>query len=88
MQKNVFTLAAATYYFVMEELKRLTVTELREYLARQNITSKTLELFAENMVSGFALVLLDESELKEVVPTISDRAILRITIQKLKQVNK
>ena len=78
--QNVFTLTAAAYYFVMEELKRLTVTELREYLARQNITSKMLELLAENMVSGFVLFLLDESELKEVV--------LRKTIQKLKQVNK
>ena len=76
---------AAAYYFVMEEFKHLTVTELREYLARHNITSKTLELLAKNMVSGFALVLLDESELMEVVPTISDR---KKCIQKLNKVNK
>ena len=86
--QNVFTLTTAAYYFVMEELKRLTIAELREHLARQNVTSKTLKLLAENMVSGFALVLLDESELKKVVLIISDRAILRKTIQKLKQVNK
>ena len=73
----------------MEEFKRLSlaITELQEYLARQSISSKTLKLLAENMVSGLALVLLDELELKEVVPTIGDRAILRKTIQKLKQVN-
>ena len=76
---NVFTLPGAAYYFVMEEFKLLNITELREYLARQSISSKTLELLAENVVSGLALVLPDESELK--VPTISDRAIY---IQKLK----
>ena len=64
----------------MEEFKCLTITELREYLARQSICSKVLKLFAENMVSGLALVLLNKSELKEVVPTIGGRTILRKTI--------
>ena len=42
----------------MEEFKSLIVTERREFLVIQSIIFEAIELPAENMVSGLALVLL------------------------------
>lgn len=54
----------------------LSVAGLREYMEGQGISLKTLDNLSSNMVSGLALTLLDESELKELVLIIGDRAVL------------
>lgn len=70
----------------MEEFEKLTVSDLVEFLEEQGISSKTLQNFNSNMVSGLALTALDDSELKELVPIIGDRAAIRNLLNKLKKV--
>ena len=70
----------------MEDFKAFSVSGLRAFLAGEGISIKTLENFSSNMVSGLAMTLLDEAEIKELVPIIGDRAILRNILMKLKQV--
>lgn len=61
-------------------METLSVTGLREYLESQ---AKTLENLSSNMVSGLALTLLDDDELKQLVPIIGDRAVLRNMVKKV-----
>ncbi len=44
----------------MEDFKTLSVSGLRTFLATQGISTKTLDNFSNNMVSGLAMTLLDE----------------------------
>lgn len=71
---------------MMEDFEALSVSDLNAYLGSQEISKKTLENFSTNMVSGLALTLLDDSHIKELVPIIGDRAIMRNILKKLKQV--
>ena len=64
-------------------MEDLSVAGLCEVLKEQGISVKTLDNLSSNMVSGLALTLLDDSELKELVPVIGDRAILRNFIKKV-----
>lgn len=69
----------------MEEFKKLGVQDLRDYLSTRGISYKSLESVTSGMITGLALLLLDESELKEVFPIIGDRAVIRDITQTLKQ---
>lgn len=60
----------------MEDFKTLSVSGLCTFLGNQGISTKTLDNFSTNMVSGMAMTHLDEGEIKELVPIIGDRAIL------------
>ena len=59
---------------MMEKLEQMSVTQLSIFLKTKRISQKAIDCLADNMVSGIALTLLDTSELKELIPTIGDRA--------------
>ena len=65
----------------------LDVLQLKEYLAGKKISSKALECLASQMVSGLSLTLLSNEDMKEVIPMLGDRVIVRNIIQNLKQVS-
>lgn len=70
----------------MEEFESLTVSELCDFLKEQGISLNTLESFKSNMISGLSLTALDDSELKELIPILGDRASIRNIMTKLKKV--
>lgn len=72
----------------MDDFKTLSVSGLCSFLATQRISTKTLDNLSNNMVSGLAMTLLDEGEIKELVPIIGDQAILRNMLKKLEQVRR
>lgn len=61
----------------MEKLEQMSVTQLSIFLKTKRISQKAIDCLADNMASGIALTLLDTSELKELIPTIGDRAQVR-----------
>lgn len=58
-------------------LSDLSVQELAEYLKELCVSSQAIDSLIENQVSGRALLLVDEGELKELLHTIGDRAVVR-----------
>ena len=70
----------------MDAFKELDVLQLKEYLKAKKISSKTLESLACNMISGLALSLISEEEMKEVVPMLGDRILVKNIIRNLDQV--
>ena len=67
----------------MDEFKMLGIEDLGKYLVQEGISSKTIEKLASEMISGRSLTLLDEAELKEVIPIIGDRAVVRNILKSL-----
>ena len=61
----------------------MNVTQLSIFLKNKGISQKAIDSLADNMVSGKALTLL---ELKELIPTIGDRAQVREIIWSSKEV--
>lgn len=59
------------------ELGSLSVLELAGYLERTGVSSEATEHLIKNQVSGRALLLVDTDELKELLHTIGDRAVVR-----------
>ena len=71
----------------MDDFQSLSVSGLCTFLESQSISTKTLDNFSTNMVSGLAMILLDEGDIKELVPIIiGDKAILWNILKKLKLV--
>ena len=70
----------------MEEstLKRLSIQHLGEYLGKTGVSEDAIQTLKENKVSGLALLLLNESELVSLLPTIGDRAIVRTILNDVK----
>ncbi len=67
----------------MDGFKMLGIEDLGKYLVQEGISSKTIEKMASEMISGRSLTLLDEAELKEVIPIIGDRAVVRNILKSL-----
>ena len=94
MTRFLFFLApgnfTAAYWFtdwvMLEKLEQMSVTQLSIFLKTKTISQKAIDCLADNMVSGIALTLLDTSELKELIPTIGDRAQVREIIRTSKEV--
>ncbi len=68
----------------MDTFKAMSIDQLGRHLEDKGVSSDAVERLADNKVSGFALLLIEESELKEMVPAIGDRAILRNLLKDLK----
>ena len=79
--------AAMMSAITMEAFEELDVLQLKEYLAGKKNSSKTLECLASQMVSGLSLTLLSDEDMKEVIPMLGDRVIVRNIIRNLKQVS-
>ena len=60
----------------MEDFRSLSIEELGGYLQNKSVSDDAIEALKENKVSGLALLLVSESELKDLLPTIGDRAIV------------
>lgn len=65
-------------------MKKLSVQQLGDYLTKSGISPEAIKSFLVNQVTGQALLLLDDSELKELIQTIGDRAILRNLLKEVK----
>lgn len=68
----------------MDVFKAMSIEQLGRHLEGKGVSCDAVERLADNKVSGFALLLIDKSELKELVPTIGDRAIVRNLLKDLK----
>lgn len=66
------------------ELGALSVEELAKELKKSGVSSDALKGLVTNRVSGKALLVLDSEELKELVPTIGDRALVRNLLEESK----
>lgn len=63
-----------------------SVYDLLEYLKQKGANERILEKIKENCVDGSAFVLLTEDDIKELVPLIGDRALLRSLLKHVQQV--
>lgn len=68
----------------MEDFRSLSIEELGGYLQNKSVSDDAIEALKENKVSGLALLLVSESELKDLLPTIGDRAIVRSLLSDIK----
>lgn len=68
------------------DVKGLSIEELASFLRDNSVSEEAIALFRDNKVSGQALLLVDDGELKELMPTIGDRAIVRNLLSKIKKV--
>lgn len=68
------------------ELGSLSVLELAGYLEQTGVSSEATELLIKNQVSGRALLLVDNGELKELLHTIGDRAVVRDLLYRARKV--
>lgn len=68
----------------MDTFKAMSIEQVGKHLGEKGVSSDALQRLADNKVSGLALLLIEESELKEMVPAIGDRAILRNLLKDLK----
>lgn len=59
------------------ELSDLSAVELSYYLTKIGVSSSAASRLVDNNVSGCALLLVDDEELKELLHTIGDRALVR-----------
>ena len=70
-----------------KNFKSLSVDELGEYLVENGVGKEAVANLSKNNVSGFALMLLDQSELKELISTIGDRAVVRNILCNIEKVH-
>ena len=56
--------------------KKLSIQKLGEYLQNNGVSMEAVTCLEVNKVTGLALLLVDETELKELLQTILDRAVV------------
>ena len=66
------------------EFNSLSIEQLGEYLENKGVSNEAILRLEENKVSGLAMLLVDEVELKELLPTIGDRAIVKNLLKELR----
>lgn len=79
--------SASSQFLPQSELSNLSILELAEYLREIGISIEARESLVDNLVSGRALLLVDDGELKELLKTIGDRAIVRDLLNRIKKVS-
>ena len=60
--------------------------ELSHYLLSNGMRQEIGEVFQANMINGDAFFSLSEEDLKELLPVIGDRALVRKLLKKLREV--
>lgn len=63
-------------------VSELSVNDLAEYLRERGVRSGLVDIFKTNVVNGAAFLQLTEEDLKELVPLVGERVLIR---QLLKQ---
>ncbi len=52
-------------------------------MAKKKISTKTIEALKSNKISGHALMLLEQEDLREVIPILGDRVLVKNILQSL-----
>ena len=60
--------------------------ELSDYLLSSGIRQEVAEVFQANMINGNAFLSLSEDDLKELLPVIGNRSLVRKLLKKLRKV--
>lgn len=68
------------------QMQKLSVVELSDHLCQIGVSEDAIKEFSTNKISGKALLLVDDSELRELLPTIGDRAIIRNLLKEITKV--
>ena len=68
----------------LSSLKKLSVLELSTFLGGNGVSSDAIQSLKMNQVSGLALLLVEEDELKEMLKTIGDRAVVRVILRRVR----
>ena len=68
----------------LSSLKKLSVLELSTFLGENGVSSDAIQSLKTNQVSGLALLLVEEDELKEMLKTIGDRAVVRDILRRVR----
>lgn len=68
-------------------LQNFSVRELVSFLEDQNVPPNVLDNFEENCVNGEAFLTLEEEDLKELVPLIGERTLVRKILRSSKLVS-
>lgn len=63
-----------------------TVEDVEEYLEDKGISDDIVRNFRRNLVTGAAFLRLTEEDLRELVPLVGERTILRELLKQNKQV--
>lgn len=83
---NTMSSALALPCMSQSELSNLSALELAEYLQEFGVSIEAREQLVDNNVSGRALLLIDDNEIKELLSTIGDRAIVRDLVRGINKV--
>jgi len=69
---------------IREEIKSLSEVEFGDWLTEKGFHEDLVFSFVSQRISGKAFLLLSEDDVKELVPTIGDRTVVRDLLSKCK----
>ena len=69
-----------------EDVEKYDFQQLLYYLLSRGIREEVTEIFQANLINGEAFLYLSEEDLKELLPIIGDRILIRNLLKKLHEV--
>lgn len=69
-----------------KRVDELTVNEFEEFLEDEGLSDEVVENFRRNRVTGAAFLQLTEDDLRELIPLIGQRTVVRELLKQSKQV--
>ena len=69
-----------------EDVEKYDCQQLSDYLLSSGIREEVTEAFQANLINGEAFLELSEEDLKELLPVIGDRILIRKLLKKLHEV--
>lgn len=67
-------------------MRKLSVEQLGDYLTKNGLSQEAIHAFSKNNVTGKALLLLEDDDIKGLIDTIGDRAVLRNLLREVRKV--
>lgn len=67
-------------------IKDLNVEDFSEFLLEKGVHEEVASLFVSNRISGSIFLKLSEGDLKEIIPTIGDRILVKELLNQVSQV--
>ena len=67
-------------------IKDLNVDDFSEFLLEKGVHEEVASLFVSNRISGSIFLRLSEDDLKELIPTIGDRILVKELLKQVSQV--
>jgi len=71
----------------MADIAEYDCQQLSDYLLSSGIREECAAAFTDNMINGEAFFSLSEEDLKELLPVIGDRILIRKLLKKLSEVS-